>query len=145
MMSQMIDREQIKEILPHREPMLLIDSAEVTDGVSIGRYTIKGDEWFLKGHFPDNPVVPGVILCEMMAQSVCALLVEYAGKGVTPYFSGIDKIRFKQPVLPGDTVEFICSLNARKGPFFFINGTGKVGEKVCIKGEFSFVVKEGKE
>ena len=136
-----MDREQIEEILPHRKPMLLIDSVELGGENSIGRYTVRGDEWFLKGHFPDNPVVPGVILCEMMAQSACALLLEYAGKGATPYFSGIDKIRFKQVVLPGDTIEFTCCLKARKGPFFFLKGTGKVGGKVCIAGEFSFVVK----
>ena len=136
-----MDREQIKEILPHREPMLLVDTAEVSGETSIGRYTVKGDEWFLKGHFPDNPVVPGVILCEMMAQSACALLAEYSGKGATPYFSGIDKVRFKQMVLPGDTIEFTCNLKTRKGPFFFINGVGKVNDKLCVTGEFSFVVK----
>ena len=144
-MNQIMNREQIEEILPHRGPMLLIDSAEITDGVSIGRYTVKGDEWFLKGHFPDNPIVPGVVLCEMMAQSACALLVEYAGKGAIPYFSGIDKFRFKQIVFPGDTVEFTCHIKAQKGPFYFLKGTGKVGDKVCITGEFSFVVKQGKE
>ena len=140
-----MDLEQIKEILPHREPMLLIDMAEVNGETSIGRYTVKGDEWFLKGHFPDNPIVPGVILCEMMAQSACALLAEYAGKAATPYFSGIDKVRFKHMVLSGDTIEFACNLKARKGPFFFINGVGKVGENLCVKGEFSFVVKGGKD
>ena len=73
-----MDREQIKTILPHREPMLLLDEVELLeeDGqpVSVGKYTVRGDEFFLQGHFPGNPIVPGVIQCEMIAQSAVALL-----------------------------------------------------------------------
>jgi len=137
-----MNKEEIKQILPHREPMLLVDEATVTDGIATGRYCIRGDEWFLKGHFPDNPVVPGVILCEMMAQSACVLLCEEAGVGMTPYFTSLDKVRFKHVVRPGDTVVFTCSITAQKGPFYFCQGKGYVDEKLCISGEFSFAVKE---
>ena len=136
-----MSREEIEKLLPHRGHMLLLDEAELSEsGTAKGKYTVRGDEWFLQGHFPGNPVVPGVILCEMMAQSACALLAELAGKGATPYFTGIDKVRFKNMVKPGDELEFSCTLSAQKGPFYFIKGKGTVGNKVCIIGEFSFAV-----
>ncbi len=131
-------RSQIQQILPHREPMLLLDEVEeAADGKAYGRYTIRGDEWFLQGHFPGNPVVPGVIQCEMMAQTCCILVGE---TGKIPLFSGIDHVRFKSPVHPGDTMEFICSLEKVKGPFYFAKGQGSVDGKLCIAGEFSFAL-----
>lgn len=131
-------RSQIQQILPHREPMLLLDEVEaIEDGKAHGRYTIRGDEWFLQGHFPGNPVVPGVIQCEMMAQTCCVLVGE---TGKTPLFSGIERVRFKNPVHPGDTLEFICSLEKVKGPFYFAKGQGSVSGKLCVTGEFSFAL-----
>ena len=139
-----MDREEIKKILPHREPMLLLDRGELTigeDGIyySEASYFVRGDEFFLQGHFPDNPVVPGVILCEMMGQSACALV---AGKieGATPYFTGIDNVKFRSRVLPGDTVVFKTSLKKSRPPFFFVSGEGRVDGKLCISGELSFAL-----
>ena len=83
----MLNLEEIKNILPHRDNMLLVDEAEIVDETtSRGKYTITGEEFFLKGHFPGNPVVPGVILCEMMGQSSCVLLADKV-TGCTPYFT----------------------------------------------------------
>lgn len=134
-----MNRTDIMEILPHRDNMLLIDEAELADGKAYGRYRVKGDEWFLKGHFPGNPVVPGVILCEILAQSACVLIAEEI-RGTIPYFAGMDKVRFKAPVKPGDIIETECIMTKSKPPFFFAQGQGKVNGKLCVKAEFSFAL-----
>ncbi|MCL2294873.1 MAG: beta-hydroxyacyl-ACP dehydratase [Spirochaetes bacterium] len=127
--------EEIKKILPHREPMLLLDEAWEGGGA----YKVKGDEFFLQGHFPGNPVVPGVILCEIMAQSACASL---HGKldGKTPYFTGIDGVRIRNKVVPGDTFKTEVVIKTQKGPFYFIDAKGFVDGKLCISGALSFAV-----
>jgi len=134
-----LDREAIKEILPHREPMLLIDKTELVDGIATSQYTIQGDEFFLQGHFPGNPIVPGVILCEMMAQSSC-LLVNAEGKKFTPFFTGLKNVRFRIKVRPGDTVTFKSQMKAQKGSFYFVKSEGFVGDKLALSGELSFAI-----
>ncbi len=137
-----MNREEIKKIIPHREPMLLVDEAYVVDeNTSTGKYTVKGDEYFLKGHFPGNPVVPGVILCEIMAQSSCVILANKI-KGVTPYFTGLDNVKFKRKVVPGDTLDIECKLVRERKPFYFAEAVGKVDGKVAVKGSFSFALVE---
>ena len=135
-----MNRAEIEKILPHRAPMLLVDEAELLeDGGALGRYTVRGDEFFLQGHFPGNPVVPGVMLCEMMAQTCCVLLAQdQQGKKITPYITSLDKVKFKNKVLPGDTLEMECQLVKVKGPFYFAKGKGCVNGKLCVSGEFSF-------
>ncbi len=139
-----MDREQLKNILPHREPMLLLDEAEVVEGENgpeaHGSYRVTGEEFFVQGHFPGNPVVPGVILCEMLAQNCCVLLGEGAAEGATPYYTSLDKVRFKHPVKPGDTVELTCSITRQRGPFRFATGQARVGGTVCVTADFSFAV-----
>lgn len=134
-----MNQEQIKQILPHRDNMLLIDEAEVRDGVAYAKKHITGDEWFLRGHFPNNPVVPGVILCEILAQSTCVLLTSELGESkVTPFFSGLDKVRFTRVVKTGDTIETECKITRAKPPFYFAEGKGYVNGEMCVKAEFSF-------
>lgn len=135
-----MNREEIKKILPHREPMLLLDDAENTDGVAIGHYTVRGDEFFLQGHFPDHPIVPGVILCEILAQSACVLLEDAIAEGKLPVYTGLDKVRFRAPVHPGDTIETRCKITKVKKPFYFAEGTASVNGKTCVSAEFSFAV-----
>ncbi|MFZ5975332.1 MAG: 3-hydroxyacyl-ACP dehydratase FabZ [Bacillota bacterium] len=135
-----MNREELMKIIPHREPMLLIDETTlVEDNKAIGKYHVKGDEWFLQGHFPGNPVVPGVILCEMMAQAGCVLIMEKI-KGSTPYFTGINNVKFKNMVRPGDTLEIEASIIKSKPPFFFAQGKGYVGGSLAVSGEFSFAL-----
>ena len=136
--------EEIEKILPHRDNMLLIDRAEVIDGTAHGEKKITGDEWFLKGHFPGNPTVPGVILCEILAQSTCVLLASSMEKEVTPYFTGLDKVRFKKPVKPGDVLKTQCRVTKSKGPFYWAEGKGYVDGKLCVTAEFSFALVENK-
>ena len=131
---------ELERILPHRKPMLLLDEAEKTgDNTGISHCTIKGDEFFLMGHFPGKPVVPGVILCEMLAQT-CGVILADETDGKTPFFTSIEKIRFKNPVLPGDTIEFQCEITKSKKPFYFAEGKGFVGGKLCIEGNISFAL-----
>lgn len=119
--------------------MLLVDEAEVRDGKAYGKYHVKGDEFFLQGHFPNNPVVPGVIQCEIMAQC-CAVLLADKAQGMTPYFTSLNKVRFKSPVKPGDTLDIECTITREKAPFYFADGKGYVNGKLAVSGEFSFAL-----
>ena len=137
-----MNQEEIKKILPHRDAMLLLDEARRDGEYACGRLTIKGDEWFLKGHFPDAPIVPGVILCEIMAQSICVLMEDQMAEGKLPFYTGMNKVKFKSPVKPGDTFTTRCRITKSKGPFYFAEGQGFVGDRLCVQGEFSFAIIE---
>lgn len=135
-----MNQEEIKKIIPHRDNMLLVEEAEKIDDVTAkGKYTIKGDEFFLKGHFPGNPVVPGVILCEMMAQASCVLISE-CSSSTTTYFSKLDNVKFKEKVVPGDTLETICTHTKSRGVFHFITAKGYVKDKLCVQADFTVAV-----
>lgn len=135
-----MDREEIKSILPHRDNMLLLDDAENIDGIAIAHYKVKGDEFFLQGHFPNNPIVPGVILCEILAQSACVLLKDAMTDDKLPVYTGLNNVRFRSPVRPGDTIETKCMIKRSKPPFYFAEGTASVNGKVCVTAEFSFAI-----
>lgn len=135
-----MNRDELMKLLPHRPPMLLVDEAEKgEDGRARGSYTVRGEEWFLRGHFPGKPIVPGVIQCEMLAQTCCVLLGDRA-EGCLPMFAGIDHVRFRSNVIPGDRIDFLCEIIKSRGPFFFVKGSGSVNGKTCVEGEFSFAL-----
>ena len=135
-----MNREEIKNIIPHRDNMLLIDEVELRGEKACGKYRVRGDEWFLQGHFPGNPIVPGVILCEMLAQSACVLLASGETDGKTPFFTSLDNVRFKSPVKPGDELVTECEIVRARPPFFFAQGQGFVAGKLCVKADFSFAL-----
>ena len=135
-----MNREEIMTILRHRDNMLLLDDVERKDGIAVGHYTVRGDEFFLKGHFPDHPIVPGVILCEILAQSACVLMQDAMSEGTLPVYTGLNHVKFRSPVKPGDTVETRCCIKRAKHPFYFAEGTVSVDGRLCVSAEFSFAV-----
>ncbi|MCR4891362.1 MAG: beta-hydroxyacyl-ACP dehydratase [Lachnospiraceae bacterium] len=135
-----MNREEIMAILPHRDNMLLLDDVENQDGTAIGHYTVRGDEFFLQGHFPGNPIVPGVILCEILAQSACVLMQDQMVDGKLPVYTGLNNVKFRSPVKPGDRIETQCHIKRSKHPFYFAEGTVKVDDRLCVSAEFSFAI-----
>jgi len=135
-----MNREELMKILPHRDDMLLLDDANNCNGIATGHYTVRGDEHFLKGHFPGNPIVPGVILCEILAQSACVLMKDSLKEGQLPVYTGLNNVKFRSPVKPGDTVETKCEITRVKHPFYFAKGTVCVKDRLCVSADFSFAV-----
>jgi 3-hydroxyacyl-[acyl-carrier-protein] dehydratase len=135
-----MDRRELEAVLPHRGGMLLVDEVvKNPDGSVTGRYAVRGGEWFFDGHFPGKPVVPGVILCEMLAQS-CCLLVEEELKGRVPLFTGLERVKLRQLVVPGDIVEFHCTPLRKRDPLYAASGVGSVSGKLCVSGELTFML-----
>lgn len=135
-----MNREELMQILPHRDSMLLLDEAWTSeDGVAHGRYRARGNEWFFDGHFPGNPVMPGVVQCEIIAQASCVLFADSI-RGKTAYYAGIDKVRFRKMVRPGDTMEITSTLLRQKMNIFVVKGEARVEGELCASGEFSFII-----
>ena len=139
-------REELKVYMPHREPMLLVDKAQLlSETETEAQYTVTGEEFFLKGHFPGKPIVPGVILCEMMAQGSVMLFKDELLTHLALY-AGMDRIKFRRSVVPGDTVVVNSRTVTKKGPFIMVDAKATVNGQLCSSGTLSFMLvkKEGK-
>ena len=135
-----MNKEEIKTFMPHREPMLLVDEAYVDEnGVAHAQYRIKEDEFFTRGHFPGNPVVPGVIQCEIMAQS-CAIAVKDVIPGHNTFYAGLNNVRFKNLVRPGDLCEITAKMTGSKANLYMFSAKLEVNGKLCCKGDLSFAL-----
>jgi 3-hydroxyacyl-[acyl-carrier-protein] dehydratase len=141
-----LGREQIEEILPHRDPFLFLDEVTVLEPGSrvVARKLVREDEWFLTGHFPGRPIMPGVIIVEAMAQcGAVAVLADEANRGKLALFAGIDDVRFKRMVLPGDELELTCEVERMRGPVGRGRGTATVDGELAARGTLTFAVTEG--
>ena len=136
-----MDIKEIIRLLPHRYPFLLVD--RILDGEKgkslVGLKNVSMNEPFFQGHFPSEPIMPGVLILEGMAQ-VGGLLAFYSipemiGEKLI-YFAGIDKVRFRQPVVPGDQLIYEMEVLKHKGKIWKMAGTAKVEDKVAAEAEF---------
>ena len=136
---------EIMEILPHRAPFLLIDTVEELEPGKrvVAKKCVTYNEPFFQGHFPGNPVMPGVLICEALAQAgAVAILGLDENKGKTAYFASMDKVKFKKKVVPGDVLMLEVELVKIKGPFGIAKATATVDGKVAVSGEFTFALGE---
>ena len=142
-MSVALGREQIEEILPHRDPFLFLDEVTVLEPGSrvVARKRVREDEWFLTGHFPGRPIMPGVIIVEALAQAgaVAALSLE-ENRGKLALFAGIDDVRFKRIVEPGDELTLVCELEVVRGPVGRGKATATVDGELAARGTLMFAV-----
>ena len=138
-----LDINQIQEILPHRYPFLLVDRiTDCTPGESAkGIKCVSANEMQFMGHFPGNPIMPGVLIIEALAQTgAVAILSEEANKGKIAFFGGIKNARFKKQVKPGDVLNLRCEIIERKGPVGFGKAVATVNGKVACQAEISFAI-----
>lgn len=140
----MLDSEGIKEIIPHRYPFLLVDRVlEIEEGKKVkGLKNVSINEPFFAGHFPDYPVMPGVLILEALAQvGAIAVLGIEENKGKIGFLAGVDKCRFKRQVKPGDQLELEVEIMRMKGPIGKGKGIARVDGEVACEAEIMFAIK----
>ncbi len=139
----LLDKEQIKEIIPHRDPFLLIDEViEMEAGRRIvAKKHLNDDEFWFKGHFPQEPVQPGVLTIEMLAQAGAVLaLYPEENRGRIAYFAGIDKAKFKRKILPGETITLEVEMIKQRGPIGVGKATAYVNGEKAVSAELTFAL-----
>ena len=139
----MLGIKEIQEIIPHRHPFLLIDCVEELEpGVgAVGYKSVTYNEPFFAGHFPQEPVMPGVLIVEALAQTgAVAILSLEENKGKTAYFGGMNNVKFKKKVVPGDRLRLECKIIKRKGPVGIGSAVATVDGKVGVSAELTFMI-----
>ena len=140
----MMDINEIQAVLQHRYPFLLVDRVlELEPGTrAVGLKNVTVNEAFFNGHFPGNPIMPGVLIVEAMAQvGGILLLVTSGNEGKLAFFAGIDKLRFRRPVVPGDQLITEVTLTKAKGDIGRVTVVGKVDGHVVAEGEYLFALR----
>ena len=137
--------KDIMQIIPHRQPFLFVDKVEVLEAgkSGIGYKSVTINEPFFAGHFPDNPVMPGVLIIETMAQVGAVVLLSMDSfKGSTAYFAGINKFRFKKKVEPGDQLKMEVEITKLRGKVGIGYGKAFISDGLAAEGEFMFAIEE---
>ena len=143
----MLDINEIKKIIPHRYPFLLVDKIIECDDDSqiVGIKSVTMNEPFFQGHFPDFPVMPGVLIVEAMAQVACILAMRVLKKEghSSVFFTGIDGVKFRKPVVPGDVLRLELTKTKQRGELFRFDGKALVEEQVVTQGTLQAVLGKG--
>ena len=140
----LMTQDEIKEIIPHRDPFLLIDTIEEMEPGKrvVATKLMKPDEFWFKGHFPDYPVVPGVLMLEMMAQAgATAMLALPENKGKIGFFGGVKEAKFRRQVVPGDLLRIEVEIVKVKGPVGVGSGIATVNGEKAVSAEITFAIK----
>jgi 3-hydroxyacyl-[acyl-carrier-protein] dehydratase len=136
-------RQEIEQILPHRDPFLLLDEVlELEPGSRVvARREVRAEDPWFAGHFPGRPVMPGVLIVEAMAQTgAIAVLVQEENRGKIAFFAGIDDCRFKRIVQPGDVLTLTCEIDTVRGPIGRGKATARVGDELAARATLTFAV-----
>ena len=142
---EVINIDQIKKMIPHRAPILLIDRVEhvVLDSEATGIKAVSGNEPYFAGHFPDFPVMPGVLIVEALAQTAAVLVAATMpdlAQGKLVFFTTIEKAKFRQPVRPGDVIKLHAIKNTSKGPLWKFAGKATVDGKLVAEADFGAMI-----
>jgi beta-hydroxyacyl-ACP dehydratase FabZ len=143
----MLDINEIKKIIPHRYPFLLVDKIIECDDDSqiVGIKSVTMNEPFFQGHFPDFPVMPGVLIVEAMAQVACILAIRILKKEghASVFFTGIDGVKFRKPVVPGDVLRLELTKTKQRGELFRFDGKALVEDQIVTQGSIQAILGKG--